>query len=153
VTPASRDYCNEIMRFGYDYQRDFGAGLCPQTFSIIGVKSYHDPAWGLLPGNQNGTFPFNRDSTAYALDYYGSYIRGCLEGWAWWLTGRDEPASDLERVDGCVGAWFAGAWQTKPAKEYVARVHKAMADRPWLDRSWASPSAFCSFLRGCPGGG
>lgn len=154
ATPASRDYCNEIKRFGYDYQRDFGPSLCPQTFSIIGVKSYHDPAWGEFPGNQNGTFPFNRDSTAFALDYYGSYIRGCIEGWAWWLTGKGKPANDLERVDGCVGAWFAGAWKTKPSIDYAAKVHKAMADRPWLNRSWASPSAVCSWLRGgCPGSG
>jgi hypothetical protein len=38
-----------------------------------------------MPDNQNGTFPFNRDSTAFALDYLGSLIRGCCEGWVTWL--------------------------------------------------------------------
>jgi hypothetical protein len=154
ATPASREYCSEIKRFGYDYQRDYGPDLCPKTFSIVGVMSYQDPSWGQQLGNQNGTFPFNRDSTAFALDYYGSFIRGCLEGWAWWLTGKDKPAaSGLERVDGCVGAWFAGAWRTKPANDYAAKVQKTINERPWLDRTWISPSAVCSWLRGCPGSG
>lgn len=148
-TPASREYCNGIKQSGYDYQRDYGQDLCPKTFSIIGVMSWHDPAWGQMPGNQNGTFPFNRDSTAFALDYYGAYIRGCLEGWAWWLTGKDNPVDPAKRLDGCIGAWFAGAWHTKPADDYIALVQKTIRERPWLDRAWASPSRVCSWLRGC----
>jgi hypothetical protein len=142
ATPASGEYCNQIKLHGYDYQKDYGARLCPKTFSIIGVMSWQDPAWGPMAGNQNGTFPFNRDSTAFALDYYGAFIRGCLEGWAWWLTGTPGTAgsSDLPgRLDGCLGAWFAGEWQTKPAIDYTARVHKTMAERIWLDRTWMSP--------------
>ena len=38
-----------------------------------------------MPDNQNGTFPFNRDSTAFALDYLGAFLRGCQEGWVHWL--------------------------------------------------------------------
>lgn len=148
-TAASREYCKGVKLAGYDYQRDYGPDLCPKTFSIIGVMSYQDPAWGRMPANQNGTFPFNRDSTAFALDYYGAFIRGCLEGWAWWLTNRENPADPATRLDGCVGAWFAGAWRTKPATDYTALVHKTMKERPWLNRTWASPSIVCSWLRGC----
>ena len=36
---------------------------------------------GVWPDNQNGTFPFNRDSTAFAVDYIGGELRGCYEGW------------------------------------------------------------------------
>lgn len=153
ATPASKDFCNGLKVHGYDYQRDYGTDRCPKTFSIIGVMSYQDPAWGQVPENQNGTFPFNRDSTAFALDYYGAFMRGCLEGWAWWLSGKDAAADGTERLDGCTGAWFAGAWQTKPAQAYVVTVHKFMAEQPWLDRAWASPSAFCSWFRHCPGDG
>ncbi|WP_343965943.1 hypothetical protein [Kribbella koreensis] len=148
-TAASGEYCNEIKLAGYDYQRDYGQNLCPKTFSIIGVMSWQDPAWGQMAGNQNGTFPFNRDSTAFALDYYGAYIRGCLEGWAWWLTGKDNPVDPAKRLDGCVGAWFAGAWHTKPADDYTALVFKTMEERPWLNRTWASPSGVCSWIRRC----
>lgn len=138
---ASGVYCREIARYGYDYQKDFGARLCPKTFSIIGVMSWEDPKWGPMRGNQNGTFPFNRDSTAYALDYYGSFIRGCLEGWAWFLTGTPKSAGGAgstaavsDRLSGCVGAWFAGAWRTKDANAYEAQVRRAEASRVWLHR-------------------
>jgi hypothetical protein len=56
----SLQYCNGIaMIGGYDYQGDFGPGICPKTFSIAGVMSWEDPSWGPMSGNQNGTFPFN----------------------------------------------------------------------------------------------
>jgi hypothetical protein len=52
---ASRIYCGFVARFGHDYQRDLGSGRCPQTFSIVGVKSWQDPAWG--PGRTTRTGP------------------------------------------------------------------------------------------------
>ena len=89
---APRAPCTQHARpVGYDYQRDYGAGRCPQTFSIVGVMSWEAPSWGPMPGNQNGTFPFNRDSTAFAVDYLGAQLRGCYEGWERWL------ASDYRR--------------------------------------------------------
>jgi hypothetical protein len=138
-TPATGVYCNQLKRYGYDYQKDYGARRCPKTFSIIGVMSWEDPAWGRMAGNQNGTFPFSRDSTAFALDYYGAFMRGCLEGWAWWLTGSPGTARSrnvVGRLNGCVGAWYAGAWKTKPANDYTALVNKTWAQRVWLDRGW-----------------
>lgn len=131
-TDASATYCEGIARFGYDYQRDYGPALCPKTFSIVGVMSWQDPAWTEMAGNQNGTFPFNRDSTAFALDYYGAFIRGCMEGWMWWLTGTPSEAQPRDLMWGCVGTWFAGAWMTQGAKDYIKRVQKAIDDRTWL---------------------
>jgi hypothetical protein len=129
-TEASGVYCRGIAQFGYDYQRDYGPDLCPKTFSIIGVMSWQDPAWTPMAGNQNGSFPFSRDSTAFALDYYGAFIRGCLEGWIWWLTG--ELAPDTDRLWGCVGTWYAGAWMTEDAEDYIKRVRRASAAQTWL---------------------
>ena len=84
---ASVVYCDGLATLGgYDYQRDFAKGICPKTFGIVSAMSWQDPAWGAWPDNQNGTFPFNRDSTAFVVDYLGAYLRGCYEGWAWWLT-------------------------------------------------------------------
>jgi hypothetical protein len=150
-TAASRTYCDGIARFGYDYQRDYGTGICPETFSIAGVKSWQDPAWGAYPGNQNGTFPFARDSTAFAFDYVASQLRGCFQGWEYWLknTGtKDYAAGDIW---GCVGAWYAGAWHTTAADAYIARVQEAMNTFPWLSLDWPNNRPGCDKDYGCPG--
>ena len=94
--------------------------------------SWQDPAWGAWPDNQNGTFPFNRDSTAFVVDYLGAYLRGCYEGWASWLT---RTSGDL---GGCVGSWYAGDWHSSTADGYAARVKGEIDSRPWLDASFAS---------------
>ena len=134
ATPASREFCDELNRFGYDYSRDYGDGICPRTFSIIGVMSWQDPDWGPMKKNQNGTFPFNRDSTAFALDYAASHLRGCMEGWIVWLANRD----GFERGDvwGCVGVWYAGDWKIPAARDYAGRVKDLMDERFWLQPSF-----------------
>jgi hypothetical protein len=149
TSSASRAFCAAVARWGYDYQRDFGPGNCPQTFSIVGVKSWQDPRSGAWPDNTNGTFPFNRDSTAFAVDYMASQLRGCYEGWASWLAGTGRyAAGDLW---GCVGAWYAGEWHSDAADGYVVRVRDAMRFWPWLDPSWARNKPGCSARFGCPG--
>lgn len=143
---ASTVYCNEIATFGYDYQQDYGAGQCPQTFSILGIKSYWDPGWGFnWAGNQNGAFPFNRNSTAFAADYYASQMRGCYEGWI--LHSGAQPG-DLR---GCVGMWFSGAWHDAAADQYASEVQVHLSSLRWLDSSWPSDKPGCHPTYGCPG--
>jgi hypothetical protein len=43
-TTASSEYCSGLSRRGHDYTTDFGAGVCPRTFSIVGVMSWQDPS-------------------------------------------------------------------------------------------------------------
>jgi hypothetical protein len=147
-TRATRKYCAFISQAGHNYQRDYGRGRCPATFSIAGVKSYQDPAWGFIHHNQNGTFPFSRDSTAFALDYLGSFLRGCYEGWAPWLgnSGRYS-AGDLW---GCVGAWYAGEWKTPPAMNYIRLVRHELHNHTWLKLSFAYQAPRCKAEFGCP---
>ncbi len=135
ATAASRQFCEELSRFGYDYTRDYGDGVCPKTFSIIGVMAWQDPLWGRMSSNQNGTFPFSRDSTAFALDYAAAQLRGCMEGWVAWLSERGE----FRRGDiwGCVGFWFRGDWKDPEAQEYAERVKSLMDDRFWLQPDFA----------------
>ena len=135
ATTASRQFCEELSRFGYDYARDYREGVCPKTFSIIGVMAWQDPSWGRMPDNQNGTFPFSRDSTAFALDYAAAQLRGCMEGWVTWLSERD----GFRRGDiwGCVGFWYGGDWNTPATREYAARVKSLMDDRFWLQPGFA----------------
>jgi hypothetical protein len=151
ASAASRVYCDLVARFGYDYQRDLGAGICPKTFSIVGVMSWQDPGWGSWSDNQNGTFPSNRNSTAFAVDYLGSQLRGCYEGWEFWLKGsgaRTYAAGDLW---GCVGVWYAGAWHSAAADGYAGRVRTEFTTRRWLDPSWPENKPGCTSRDGCPG--
>jgi hypothetical protein len=146
---ARKTYCNELATVGgYDYQKDYGDGLCPKTFSIIGIMSWWNPSWGLnWAGNQNGTFPFTRNSTAMAMDYMASQIRGCYEGWQWEL-GSSYKAGDLW---GCAGAWYSGGWHDSGATTYISHVQANESAEPWLTTSFATMEPSCSATYGCPG--
>lgn len=149
TTGAAR-FCDELARYGHDYQRDFGPGICPQTFSIAGVMAWQAPAWGRMRGNQNGTYPFSRRSTAFAVDYLAAQLRGCLNGWAYWLRESGHyAAGDLW---GCVGAWYAGDWHGGTANGYIHRVRRTLADKPWLRPDWRHIHPSCSSRYGCPMG-
>ena len=67
-------------------------------------------------------FPFSRNSTAFAVDYVGSYLRGCYEGWQHWLRETGTPTYAAGDMWGCVGAWFSGDWHSAGATRYLARV-------------------------------
>jgi hypothetical protein len=144
---ASKAYCDGLAAFGYDYQPDYGNGLCPKTFSIVGEMDWWNPDWGFhWADNQNGTFPFNRDSTAFAVDYLAASLRGCYEGWQWELGGS-YGSGDLW---GCVGAWYSGGWHDAAADGYISRVKAEVASHRWLDPSWADEKPGCNQY-GCPG--
>jgi hypothetical protein len=147
--PARKAYCDGLTAAGgYDYQADYGNGYCPKSFSIVGIMSWWNPSWGFSwPGNQNGTFPFTRDSTAMALDYMASQIRGCYEGWQWEL-GRSYWPGDLW---GCAGAWFSGGWHDTAAETYATRVQINEGDEPWLSLDFATMKPPCLPGYGCPG--
>jgi hypothetical protein len=149
-TPASVTYCGAVGAYGYDYAQDFGPGICAKTFSIAGVMDWEDPAWGEWPDNQNGTFPFNRNSTAFAVDYLGSELRGCYEGWETWL-GDGGTGYSTGDIFGCVGAWYAGDWHSAAADGYISRVKNELAVTRWLDASWPTDKPGCSSTYGCPG--
>jgi len=149
--PGSATFCAAISRYGHDYQAEHApaTGLCPRTFGIVGVMSWQDPSWGRMPDNQNGTFPFNRDSTAFALDYLGSQLRGCYEGWERWLGNTGARRYSPGDLWGCVGAWYAGEWHSPAAGGYIARVRRELADRTWLTRAFARQRPPCSPQLGC----
>jgi len=172
-TAASTAYCNGIATQGllssetHDYQKDpvTGAGgypyrpasgLCPKTFSILGVMSWDDPAWQTpypaYPGNQNGTFPFTRDSTAAAADYYGAYIRGCYEGWEPWLKSTGTGNYAAGDLWGCVGSWYSGDWHSSAANTYAARVQNDLNTTIWLTRAFDDSRGQyqCDAKYGCP---
>jgi hypothetical protein len=152
ATRASRVFCNGLARHGRDYQRDYGTGRCPETFSIVGVMSWEAPSWGRMRANQNGTFPFSRDSTAFAVDYLGSQLRGCYEGWERWLRHTGSGRYSAGRIWGCVGAWYSGGWHDPPANSYIAKVQASEAAHSWLRSGWPDNRPGCSRVHGCPQG-
>jgi hypothetical protein len=152
ASPATVTYCNAVAATGgYDYQRDFGPGICPETFSIAGVMSWEAPPWGQMPDNQNGTFPFNRDSTAFAVDYLAADLRGCYEGWEHWLGSSGTPAYTAGDIWGCVGSWYSGDWHSSDADGYISRVQGELANFTWLQPDWRTVKPSCSKAYGCPG--
>lgn len=152
---ATQTYCATLARYGHDYREDYssGGGICPKTFGILGVMSWRDPLWGARKDNQNGTFPFNRNSTAFVADYVGSQLRGCYEGWEWWLRNTGSRTYTAGQLWGCVGAWYAGDWWGPEATGYVVRVRAEWHGRPWLSEAWPRVKPACSATYGCPGGG
>ncbi len=152
-TPSSVVFCAAISRHGHDYQADYApsTGICPRTFGIVGVMAWQDPKWGPLRDNQNGTFPFNHTSTAFALDYLGSQLRGCYEGWERWLGNTGTRQYARGRLWGCVGAWYSGDWRSSAADGYIARVRSELARRTWLTAAFAAERPPCDPQYGCPG--
>jgi hypothetical protein len=172
-TTASITYCNGIAAEGvlssevHNYQRDPvtgsggypytpASGMCPKTFSILGVMSWDDPAWEApypaYPGDQNGTFPFTRDSTAAAADYWGAYMRGCYEGWAYWLKSTGSGTYAAGDLWGCVGWWYSGDWHSSSANTYIAHVQNDENSRIWLTPSFddSAQQYSCDAKYGCP---
>ncbi len=104
---------------------------CPVTFGIVGTKSTTWP----------GIFPWNRDSTAAAVDVLGGWLRGCYEGWVWWLRdhgNRSRGVYHAGDIWGCVGAWYSGDWLDgsaavqSSAQGYIHRAKYWEQHHPWL---------------------
>jgi autotransporter family porin len=120
-----------------DYEHDRSKCLpgykhppCPVTFGIVGTKSTSWP----------GIFPWNRDSTAAAVDVLGGWLRGCYNGWVWWLRehgNRSRGVYHAGDIWGCVGAWYSGNWHDGPVQgpggeSYMDRTQYWFKERPWL---------------------
>jgi hypothetical protein len=103
---------------------------CPVTFGIVGTKSTSWP----------GVFPWSRNSTAAAVDVLGGFLRGCYNGWVWWLQqhgNRSRGTYHAGDIWGCVGAWYSGNWYDGPVngpsgESYIVRAKYWYRLRPWL---------------------
>jgi hypothetical protein len=136
-TTESETFLNYVAQFGHDYQQDFGKGLGPKTYSIIGCMSWEAPSWGQMPNNQNGTFPFTRDSTAFAVDYLAGHLRGVYEGWEHWLNNTGVVGTYTSGdIWGAVGSWYSGDWHSTAADGYISRVQSEITNLTWLQADW-----------------
>jgi hypothetical protein len=111
---------------------------CPVSFGIVGTKSTSWP----------GLFPWNRDSTAAAVEALGGWLRGCYEGWVWWLRDHGNTSRGAYAAGdlwGCVGAWYSGDWHDGRAglpsgENYITKARKIYYSAPWL-RPGADPAS------------
>lgn len=120
---TSRTDCQAGNWNGWD-----GAG-CFQSYGILQVKVQSYNAW-----------PMARDSTAFNVDFTGSYLRACMNGDVKYhyrqtaLPGYPEygNATADQMLWGCVGGWFSGGWYDSGAVEYISKIKPILAHRQWL---------------------
>lgn len=94
----------------------------PASYGLMQVKWCKHNAGA---GGGYGPWPLAEDSTAYNVDYFGSIIRGCYEGWDYVdSTGGD--------IWGCVGRWYSGKWHDADAEAYIAGVKNNLSEKAWL---------------------
>lgn len=111
-------------------QRGYSSVPCPITFGLVGTKSTSWP----------GIFPWNRDATAAAVDVLAGFLRGCYNGWVWWLRQHGNRSRGIYHAGdiwGCVGAWYSGNWHDGPVRgpggqSYILRAQNWDRSRPWL---------------------
>jgi len=96
---------------------------CPTSFGIMQLKHT------VLPGS----YPLSVQSTAFNVDYYGTRIRACYEGWVTYLHGDSDGDYHPGDIWGCVGWHWSGHWKDPGAQRYIDRVHHYLDTQPWRD--------------------
>jgi hypothetical protein len=112
------------------------AGDGGRSFGIMQIRDRADdgsPAWG--------GYPDTRDSTALNVDFYGAYLRACLDGdfsdgGPWLYGGKtiEQVIADAgfeHALWGCVGSWYSGAWHDAAADRYIDQVRDHLAAADW----------------------
>ena len=127
------DYVNDRAQCPAGYQEL----PCPVTFGIVGAKSTSWP----------GIFPWNRDSTAAAVDVLGGGSEaatrdGC--GGSVSTENRSHGAYQAGNIWGCVGAWYSGNWFDGSAANphsgegYIHLAQYWEQRQPWLQPGFRS---------------
>jgi hypothetical protein len=107
------------------------------SYGLFQIKNAYcngSPAWG--------GYPYSATYSALNADFYGAYIRSCLDNDFYdggsWLYGGQTIAQIVAAnglayaVWGCVGSWFSGSWYDSGAQSYVASAKQHLANRDWL---------------------
>jgi autotransporter family porin len=74
------------------------------------------------------------------VDVLGGWLRGCYNGWVWWLRDHGNWSRGVYHAGdlwGCVGAWYSGNWHDGPVsglsgENYILRAESWDKLRPWL---------------------
>jgi autotransporter family porin len=106
------------------------------SFGLLQIKDHRvdgAAAWG--------GYPDTLQSTAVNADFYGAYLRACLDGAFYdggqWLYRGETIDQVVARrghdaaLWGCVGSWYSGEWYDADARGYIARVRARLTRRDW----------------------
>jgi autotransporter family porin len=86
----------------------------------------------------------SHNSTAFAVDYRLAYFRACMNKSVTYLFNH-EPASGHSRYAdakgdellwGCLGSWYSGYFWDNDSLDYVRRIARFYARKPWLDANF-----------------
>jgi hypothetical protein len=90
-----------------------------------------------------GGYPATAAYTALNADFYGAYLRSCLDndfydGGSWLYKGQTVAQITAAKgydyvVWGCVGSWFSGNWYDSGATNYISQVKAHLASKEWLN--------------------
>ncbi|MGI8419214.1 MAG: hypothetical protein ACR2LN_01065 [Candidatus Levyibacteriota bacterium] len=92
-----------------------------QSIGLLQIKGAN------IPPTHPGTYPYGRNSTAFAVDYALAIRRACFEGKETWL-GTGYAAGDEW---GCIGRWYSGKWHDSGAEQYITRVKSYLTAKTW----------------------
>lgn len=77
-----------------------------------------------------GSHPLSEISTAFNVDLAAAILRQAYDGRATWYGPEGYSSGDLW---GSLGSYYSGAWRDAAGREYVQRVWRHLADRPWTE--------------------
>jgi hypothetical protein len=123
---------------------DIGNGV---SLGILQIKSSDFTGTCDPVANNGGNISFVSDplclshnSTAFAADYKLAYQRACMDGSITYLASQTPSsgypsytsATGADRLWGCIGDWFSGAWYDSSALPYIQSVQNNLANKVWL---------------------
>jgi hypothetical protein len=92
-----------------------------QSVGIMRIKSAN------IPPTHPGTWPYAKTSTAFNVDYVLGVLRACIDGKETTL-GPKYAAGD---ENGCIGAWYSGAWHDGSAEGFILGVQNLKQTKEW----------------------
>jgi hypothetical protein len=118
----------------------YHSGTCPQSPQfppVVDPTSAHSIQRYLA--REPSCLSYN--STAFAVDYRLAYFRACINKSITYLFNHEPvsghsryaDASGDELLWGCLGSWYSGYFWDVDSLDYIQRVSRFYAQKPWLD--------------------
>jgi autotransporter family porin len=118
----------------------YHSGTCPQSprFPPV-VEPTNAHSIQRYLGREPSCLAYN--STAFAVDYRLAYFRACMNKSIAYLFNHEPvsghsryaDASGDELLLGCLGSWYSGYFWDADSLDYIQRVLRLYAQKPWLE--------------------
>lgn len=114
-------------------------GTCPQSphFPAV-VDSVSARSIQQYLAGEPSCLSYN--STAFAVDYRLAYFRACMNKSITYFFNHEPVSGHSRYADangdellwGCLGSWYSGYFWDADSLDYVERIHRFYAHKPWL---------------------